>query len=100
VGVPYTDEMVENAEADLMAQADPTVRMRPGREERYPKAKLGDFDGNAANAPTADARHGFLATKHGRLSAADACLHGTLRRGLLVLRNSFEGGLRHVRKTR
>jgi cytochrome c oxidase cbb3-type subunit 2 len=45
--VPYTDEMIENAEADLMAQADPDADWS-GLEERYPKAKLGDFDGDPA----------------------------------------------------
>jgi cytochrome c oxidase cbb3-type subunit II len=40
VGVPYTDEMIANAEIDLKAQIDPDSR--PARElvRRYPKAKV------------------------------------------------------------
>jgi cytochrome c oxidase cbb3-type subunit 2 len=63
VGVPYSEDMVANAEADLMAQADPNADTS-GIEERYPKAKLGDFDGNpavdrdgCARVLSADARH-------------------------------------------
>ena len=43
-GVPYTDEMIENAAADMKAQADPNADVS-GLEERYPKARSGDFDG-------------------------------------------------------
>ncbi|MDW9378547.1 cytochrome-c oxidase, cbb3-type subunit II, partial [Sinorhizobium meliloti] len=38
VGVPYTDEMIDNATADLKAQADPDADAS-GVEARYPKAK-------------------------------------------------------------
>jgi cytochrome c oxidase cbb3-type subunit 2 len=44
VGVPYTDEMIENAEADFVAAGDRFRRRR--REERYPGAQQRDFDGN------------------------------------------------------
>lgn len=59
VGVPYTDEMIENARADLRAQADPE-----GDHEallaRYPKAAVGDFDGNARRLTEMDALVAYL----------------------------------------
>jgi cytochrome c oxidase cbb3-type subunit 2 len=59
VGVPYTDDMVANAEADLMAQADPNADWS-GIEERYPKAVLGDFDGDPAKLTEMDALVAYL----------------------------------------
>jgi cytochrome c oxidase cbb3-type subunit 2 len=59
VGVPYSEDMVANAEADLMAQADPNADTS-GIEERYPKAKLGDFDGNPAVVTEMDALVSYL----------------------------------------
>jgi cytochrome c oxidase cbb3-type subunit 2 len=59
VGVPYTDGMLENAEADLKAQADPDADAS-GLTERYPKAKVGDFDGNAAQLTEMDALVAYL----------------------------------------
>ena len=59
VGVPYTDEMVENAEADLKAQADPNADTS-GVEARYPKAKIGDFDGDPARLTEMDALVAYL----------------------------------------
>lgn len=59
VGVPYTEDMVANAEADLMAQADPEADTS-GIEERYPKAKLGDFDGNPTLLTEMDALVAYL----------------------------------------
>jgi cytochrome c oxidase cbb3-type subunit 2 len=59
VGVPYTDEMLENAEADLKAQADPNADTS-GIEARYPKAKLGDFDGDPAKLTEMDALVAYL----------------------------------------
>ncbi|CAK7256559.1 MULTISPECIES: cytochrome-c oxidase, cbb3-type subunit II [unclassified Shinella] len=59
VGVPYTDEMLENAEADLKAQADPNADTS-GMEARYPKAKLGDFDGDPARLTEMDALVAYL----------------------------------------
>ncbi len=46
VGVPYTDEMIENAEADLFAQADPDSDY-DGLQERYDGATVRNFDGQA-----------------------------------------------------
>ena len=59
VGVPYTEEMIENAQADLVAQADPNADTS-GVEARYPKAKLGDFDGNPAALTEMDALVAYL----------------------------------------
>ena len=44
VGVPYTEEMIEAAPADFLAQADPDGDWS-GVEERYPGAVFGNFDG-------------------------------------------------------
>ena len=44
LGVPYTDEMLEMARADLMAQADPDAD-HSGLLERYPGAQTRNFDG-------------------------------------------------------
>ena len=44
VGVPYTEEMMENARADFIAQADPNSDS-DGLLERYPKAQVRNFDG-------------------------------------------------------
>ncbi|CAN0653733.1 cytochrome-c oxidase, cbb3-type subunit II [Nitratireductor aquimarinus] len=59
VGVPYTEEMVLNANADIRAQADPNADTS-GLEERYPKAVLGDFDGNPNALTEMDALIAYL----------------------------------------
>ena len=59
VGVPYTQDMIDNAEADLVAQANPDADTS-GLEERYPKAKVGDFDGNPAMLSEMDALIAYL----------------------------------------
>lgn len=43
VGVPYTDDMIENAVADFRAQADPDSDW-DGLVERYPGAVVSNFD--------------------------------------------------------
>jgi cytochrome c oxidase cbb3-type subunit 2 len=58
-GVPYTEEMVANAEADLLAQADPNADTTE-LEARYPKAKIGDFDGNPQALSEMDALVAYL----------------------------------------
>ncbi|MBN2907597.1 MAG: cytochrome-c oxidase, cbb3-type subunit II [Rhodobacteraceae bacterium] len=45
VGVPYTDEMLENARADFEAQIDPYSDGADALLERYPGAQLRNFDG-------------------------------------------------------
>ncbi|PWK63401.1 cytochrome-c oxidase, cbb3-type subunit II [Aminobacter sp. AP02] len=59
VGVPYSDDMIANAEADMKAQADPNADTS-GLLARYPKAKLGDFDGNPAALTEMDALVAYL----------------------------------------
>jgi len=59
VGVPYTDDMIANAEADLAAQADPNADTS-GLLARYPKAKVGDFDGDPAKLTEMDALVAYL----------------------------------------
>jgi len=44
VGVPYTDEMIETARADFMAQSDPDADW-DDLLERYPGAQTRNFDG-------------------------------------------------------
>ena len=59
VSVPYSDEMIAEAEADLKAQADPNADTS-GLMERYPKAKVGDFDGDPAKLTEMDALVAYL----------------------------------------
>jgi cytochrome c oxidase cbb3-type subunit II len=59
VGVPYTDEMIANATADIRAQADPDADTS-GLLERYPKAVTGDFDGNPRALTEMDALVAYL----------------------------------------
>jgi len=59
VGVPYTQEMIDNAQADILAQANPDADTS-GVEARYPKAKLGDFDGNPQALTEMDALVAYL----------------------------------------
>ncbi|BBD36471.1 cytochrome-c oxidase FixO chain [Aminobacter sp. Y103A] len=59
VGVPYSDDMIAHANADLMAQADPNADAS-GVEKRYPKAKLGDLDGNPQQVTEMDALVAYL----------------------------------------
>ncbi|MFW8588933.1 cytochrome-c oxidase, cbb3-type subunit II [Rhizobium beringeri] len=54
VGVPYNDDMLANAEADMKAQADPNADTT-ALLARYPKAKTGDFDGDPAALTEMDA---------------------------------------------
>ncbi len=59
VGVPYTDAMIENAVADIAAQADPDLD-GAGLAERYPKAIIANFDGEAARLTEMDALVAYL----------------------------------------
>ncbi|WP_267137905.1 cytochrome-c oxidase, cbb3-type subunit II [Anianabacter salinae] len=51
VGVPYTDEMLENAVADFRVQADP-FGDHDGLLERYPNAQVRNFDGQPGISET------------------------------------------------
>ncbi len=59
VGVPYSDAMIENAAADLRAQADPEAD-HDELLERYPKAAVGDLDGRPGNLTEMDAMVAYL----------------------------------------
>ena len=59
VGVPYSQEEIDNAEADLAAQADPNADTT-ALLARYPKAKVGDFDGDPAKLTEMDALIAYL----------------------------------------
>ena len=60
VGVPYTDEMVASAQADLRAQADPEGTGADALLARYPKAQVRDFDGNPHEVTELDALIAYL----------------------------------------
>lgn len=59
VGVPYTQEMIENAAADMKAQADPDADT-DGLEARYQKISIRDFDGNPKALSEMDALVAYL----------------------------------------
>jgi cytochrome c oxidase cbb3-type subunit 2 len=59
LGVPYTDEMVANAAADLRAQADPEAD-HTELLARYPKAWVGDLDGRPEVLTEMDAIVAYL----------------------------------------
>lgn len=59
VGVPYSDEMIENALDDLRAQADPDADW-DGLQARYPKAVVGDFDGDPTKLTELDALIAYM----------------------------------------
>lgn len=56
LGTPYTDAQISSAAADVKAQASGDDAVR----SRYPKAALGDFDGNPAQVTEADALIAYL----------------------------------------
>ena len=58
VGVPYTDDMVANAAADMVAQA--TGENTEGLLSRYPKAQARDFDGEPGRLTEMDALIAYL----------------------------------------
>ena len=59
-GVPYTDEMVENARADLRTQVDPFASGYDDLLARYPGAQIRDFDGNPDALTEMDALIAYL----------------------------------------
>ena len=59
VGVPYGEAEIENAMADVIAQATPDADTS-GLEERYPKVRFGDFDGNPREITEMDALIAYL----------------------------------------
>ena len=59
VGVPYDEAMIENAKADLAAQAS-VDGDHEGVLARYPKAAVGDFDGQPERLTEMDAMIAYL----------------------------------------
>jgi cytochrome c oxidase cbb3-type subunit 2 len=60
VGVPYTDEMIETAQADMIAQASDTGEGADELFKRYPKAQARDFDGQPDKLTEMDALVAYL----------------------------------------
>jgi len=60
VGVPYTQEQIDNAKPDLEAQADPNADGLDAMQKRYPKAQARDFDGDPAAITEGDAVIAYL----------------------------------------
>jgi cytochrome c oxidase cbb3-type subunit 2 len=59
VGVPYSEAMIENAVADLVAQTDP-FGDPSGLTERYGDVRIEDFDGNPEEITEMDALVAYL----------------------------------------
>jgi len=59
VGVPYSEEDIEQAGNDLLAQANPD-RDSDGLEKRYPNIQVRDFDGNPAKLSEMDALVAYM----------------------------------------
>ncbi len=59
VGVPYSKEAIAQANADLVAQADPEASAAD-LLKRYPKVQVRDFDGNPARLTEMDALIAYL----------------------------------------
>ena len=60
LGVPYTDEMIEQAAADAAAQANPDSDGADAVKERYPKAVVSNFDGDPSKLTEMDAMVAYL----------------------------------------
>ncbi|MCC6779990.1 MAG: cytochrome-c oxidase, cbb3-type subunit II [Hyphomicrobiales bacterium] len=60
LGVPYTADMIANAQADALAQATTDAPEAADLVKRYPKAQARDFDGNAGVISEADALIAYL----------------------------------------
>ena len=60
VGVPYTDEQIANAVADLKAQDDPDSADADAFTKRYPKAVVRNFDGKGGAPTELDALIAYL----------------------------------------
>ncbi len=60
VGVPYTDDQIANAAADLKAQVDPDGAGAEALTKRYPKAVVRNFDGKPGAPTEMDALVAYL----------------------------------------
>lgn len=77
VGVPYSDDMIAKARADMQDQATADADTE-GVLARYPKAAVGDFDGDPAKLTEMDALVAYLQML-GRLVEFDRTQPGGLR---------------------
>ncbi len=60
IGVPYSDEQIAQASFDLRAQANGELGDPDALLARYPKAVIGDFDGNPERMTELDAVIAYL----------------------------------------
>ncbi|HXX26256.1 MAG TPA: cytochrome-c oxidase, cbb3-type subunit II [Pseudolabrys sp.] len=60
LGVPYTPDMIANAQADVETQASNDSPNAADLVKRYPKANARDFDGNPKHITEADALIAYL----------------------------------------
>ena len=60
VGVPYSDDQIASAKADLIAQTKADSDAAKGLQARYPKVIVGDFDGNPDKVSELDALVAYL----------------------------------------
>ena len=60
LGMPYTDEMIQKAQADIVAQATVDDPGAADLAKRYPKALARDFDGNPGAVTEMDALIAYL----------------------------------------
>ena len=60
LGTPYSTEMIENAKADIKAQATPDDEGADALAKRYPKVNARDFDGDPKKITEADALIAYL----------------------------------------
>ncbi len=60
VGVPYTDEQIEKAKVDLVAQTTPDEAGSAAVALRYPRAQIRKFDGKPGQVSELDAVVAYL----------------------------------------
>ncbi len=60
LGVPYSDEMIQKAKDDLVAQTKPDTKEAKAVLARYPKAKVANFDGDDRSVTELDAMVAYL----------------------------------------
>jgi cytochrome c oxidase cbb3-type subunit 2 len=60
IGVPYSQDQIEQAAADVRAQADPDNKGVDDFLKRYPKANVRDFDGKPGRVTEMDALVAYL----------------------------------------
>ena len=59
-GVPYSDDMITNAKADLEAQVNPGAASLKAFLARYPKTQVRSFDGDPSSVSELDALIAYL----------------------------------------